>query len=417
MIRIAFICWDYYPYSGACTNLLSKILKAGFKDKTFEVHVITSKRSMKDSYEEYIDDIHIHRVLSAECITANTIKTEFSHYPFESLSLIWQKALRKRKQSIDYKKSFIDFSIVRSIYNRLLGFKDVFNVVIPIAGYYETVAAALMYKEVISCRLITYQVDPCSTNHAYDYVTYNQRATFEEQLIEQTDKIITTPLIFDDLKNTVFKSYTNKIILMEFPNIVIDNERRYPIKKGSRKIQCIYTGRIYKNARNPKFAINIFSKLTDDVEFKLVGVDSNSIEQYMNSDSIGNNIKFVGVVSYDKTREYVEQADYLVNIGNIMLNQVPSKLFEYISTGKPIINLCVHRNCPSLEYLKKYPYVLNLFEEDSLDQQAEQLRDFLQKNIGKTVSLDYVKHAYRECTAQYCAELMKKTVFSILKET
>ena len=98
-----------------------------------------------------------------------------------------------------------------------------------------------------------------------------------------------------------------------------------------------------------------------------------------------------------------------MNIGNKVLNQVPSKLFTYIATGKPIINLCTSRNCPTIPYLDKYPLSLNVFEDDILEAR-KQVESFIANSVGKRVAAEEIAHDFYECSAEYCANVMNSQI-------
>ena len=51
-----------------------------------------------------------------------------------------------------------------------------------------------------------------------------------------------------------------------------------------------------------------------------------------------------------------------VNMGNTVNNQMPSKVVEYISTGKPILNLSVNEKCSTLGLMKRYVNGFQVFE-------------------------------------------------------
>ena len=53
----------------------------------------------------------------------------------------------------------------------------------------------------------------------------------------------------------------------------------------------------------------------------------------------------------ETARTMQAQADVLLNLGNAVDNQLPSKLFDYFAAGKPVLHLCVIENDPALPYL------------------------------------------------------------------
>ena len=57
-------------------------------------------------------------------------------------------------------------------------------------------------------------------------------------------------------------------------------------------------------------------------------------------------------------------------------NQIPSKVLEYINTGKPVINIYKAEACPTLDLLMEYN-ALHINEKDALSQSSERLREYL----------------------------------------
>jgi len=67
-----------------------------------------------------------------------------------------------------------------------------------------------------------------------------------------------------------------------------------------------------------------------------------------------------GKVSREMAVRAMQSADILVNIGNTNPFQEPSKIIEYASTGKPIINITSISEDSSALALEKYPAVINV---------------------------------------------------------
>lgn len=72
--------------------------------------------------------------------------------------------------------------------------------------------------------------------------------------------------------------------------------------------------------------------------------------------------------------------DFLVNIGNQSTCQLPSKVVEYVWSGKPIINIARVENDSSSEFLKQYPALLDMLivGSEPTPAQVERLAGFLQ---------------------------------------
>ena len=79
---------------------------------------------------------------------------------------------------------------------------------------------------------------------------------------------------------------------------------------------------------------------------------------------LGSRLVTPGAVPTTEGRRLQNEADVLVNLGNRMANQMPSKVYEYLGSGKPILHLAANREDPVLPLLARYPLALVRFDAD-----------------------------------------------------
>ena len=73
----------------------------------------------------------------------------------------------------------------------------------------------------------------------------------------------------------------------------------------------------------------------------------------------------------------------------------PSKIFEYMSYGKPIISTAPISNEPCMKYLKTYPLSLVVDENNnSLDCNVEIVESFILNNCCKHCDSENLKEIY-----------------------
>ena len=114
--------------------------------------------------------------------------------------------------------------------------------------------------------------------------------------------------------------------------------------------------------------------------------------------------------------EAYDRTDVLINIGNSVLNQMPSKIFEYINCGKPIINIYKSPECPTLKYLTKYPLALNIPEENiktDLAQKAEEVKTFIKANKTNRVSAEEIQRTFKANTFESFAASIAKWITGV----
>ena len=82
------------------------------------------------------------------------------------------------------------------------------------------------------------------------------------------------------------------------------------------------------------------------------------------------------------------EADVLINIGNTTTFQLPSKLIEYASMSKPILNISSVNGDSSTKFLSSYPLAKNIYIEDLItDDLIKETADYL--NNVSIMDLNY----------------------------
>lgn len=187
----------------------------------------------------------------------------------------------------------------------------------------------------------------------HNIIINKRKATYN--LFVKADRIFLTSHIYNIYKEK-YKIFNSKMIEVDLPLL---NPK---IQKTSNKnYRFIYTGTFYSDIRNPEKMLNIFQKLYDSYEFELYllynGDCNDIIEEYSKNNSW---IKDIGYVQKEKCQQYLNKSDILINLGNNNNSQTPSKIFDYINSGKKIINFYNTENDSSLDYLKRYANSLNI---------------------------------------------------------
>ena len=99
--------------------------------------------------------------------------------------------------------------------------------------------------------------------------------------------------------------------------------------------------------------------------------------------------------------------DILLNVGNACTNQMPSKMLELLSTGRPILNFYYNKDS-QYEMIEKYPLGLNVGIDDA--NVVEKVGDFCNKMKGKQISYDEVKSLYPECVIDEQLNILEKII-------
>lgn len=125
-----------------------------------------------------------------------------------------------------------------------------------------------------------------------------------------------------------------------------------------------YFGRFYRVLRSPAPLLALLAGLAErrgDVTLDIYG-DLNDCADLFDAapPALNGRIRLHGLVDAASAAAAMAKAGVLVNIGNTTAFQLPSKIFEYAATGRPILNLAQIRDDSSAAFLRDYPAALTL---------------------------------------------------------
>ncbi len=403
MKKILFVTTNNYPYSGTCSNILSNIINEGNLIKSFEnISVLACKKTINDDDIESVNAVTVYRVLSWSLVQRNELKECLQSKkicPFIS-GFIWKLLLFFYKKIL--KNDFYDFVSVYAFYKSLKKYHaEKFDAIISISGRYGASIAVEKFAKKHNIEFILYQVDPAATNKVYNKKTQQQRLITELSLYSSASKIFTTPIIYQEHSLDVFSRYLSKMISLEFPVV---KPTSYSYQKNN-PLRAIYCGSFYGNIRNPDYTIALFKDLVlkGIVSLEFVGNIDDSLKKYASILPI----KCWGNKTIQECQNFIQQADILINVGNVIDNQIPSKIFEYISTGKPIVNVCKVKKCPTLPYLSRYTSAFNCFEDYALlNKQKNDLKKFV-NSLPSIIGEEEILEKFGDCTPRSVAQIIR----------
>ena len=266
----------------------------------------------------------------------------------------------------------------------------------------------MIESKITDSKKIIYQTDPYGM---HQLCSEEQRSVQEKQELENFERvkhIFTTTLLEKEYrKHEKYSAFSEKITGAEFPNIRPPHTaKKSPVQFAREDTNIVFCGMLDDSYRSPEGFFSAFSPLFESmpyVKFHFWGnITSRSI--YTFAEKYPDNIFIHQPVDSETAAAIQNDADFLLNIGNSVSNQVPSKIFDYFSLGKPIINIQKIENCPARDYFDRYPLVCN-FEEYAPD--ITELSEFIRHAKGRTVSFDKVRQIYHTATTEYVAGLLK----------
>ena len=135
-----------------------------------------------------------------------------------------------------------------------------------------------------------------------------------------------------------------------------------------------YFGVFTKGVRSPKNFMNFF-KETENIEFHWY-VNDDSKNEIASHNKELNSI-FHSIVEREEALKLMAGSFHcLVSIGNLNTTQIPSKVIEYISTGKPVIHFCEVENDPVKNIANEFQNLFIISETSNKENLLNQLNSF-----------------------------------------
>lgn len=386
MENLLFIVSGYYPDSRSGAQVIKHLAEE--LKQTYNIYVYTLDNSIEqyECYEQ--DDIAVIRNCTRD---KNKVKRLIGRLDSIFRGIVYCNMLYIYKEATIVKELIEDKKITQ---------------VISVCSPIESHVVAFFAKKNCNFEWSALYLDPFFSNQQLKKSLLNKRKKMEYSILKKADKILAYNLIFNDFKNQ--NIYSSKLYEIYFPGIL--KHDTFSFKKefilNNKKINCLFMGTLYADIRSPEYFFQMCQKIDDDqIQFYFIGSKIGFKEEYFKNweHRLKNRLYF-----YDRVEEEIiyfiaNQANILINIGNLVSNQIPGKIFDYISLGKPIVNIYKLHNCPSLEYLENYPYKINIFEGDRISINSVSMKNFIKQNYCEKVEFDQVYETYKAYTPQEVA--------------
>jgi len=134
------------------------------------------------------------------------------------------------------------------------------------------------------------------------------------------------------------------------------------------RLRLVYVGTLYRTIRNPVPLLVLFERMRNtsigdrlDLHFYGDVHDCGAcFDEYR--ERLGSTLHVHGIVSHQAALSAMHDADVLVNLGNDTPYQLPSKVVEYLATGRPVLNIARRADDSSAAFFGQYENALCLFD-------------------------------------------------------
>ena len=402
MKRMLLVTGEFAPYLSADVNCMKKIIE-GLLRADYQIDVLTF------SYDPDLPecaDVDGCRVYRAQVTEYRKIE-QFLHS---------DKAIVRRLpaavKSICMKLLFSCVDRIKTRRLRKLFFKraqGTYDVMLSVSYPLDGHKVACRIARRTGLAWVMYNLDPYVYNAAYSTKTARLRKRNVRKWCKYAAACITTEGIREENLRHGYDPYRHlRQLQLPLPNLTMgDVVCTEPEKKDDPRIVLRYTGTFYEDIRRPDELLRFLEKLDPD---RFVAEFYGHSCAYLRAhfSALPACVRICGAVSIEECRRLTETADVLVSVGNVCLNQIPSKVFEYISTGKPILNFYNTPDDPTLRYLERYPRILSAHSADEIGE--DDLEDVYRDS--PRVTSEQLREIYADClketVIQKFAEFIEK---------
>jgi glycosyltransferase involved in cell wall biosynthesis len=415
-MKLLFITYDFYPGFGANSLIISTLAQFLVK-KGHEVHALPVKFTPDAGEEESWNNIRIHRI--TQSFDRKQVLKYMRGLKFRKALRLLLAIFKDRFNRREYLKSYWSYFSGRQLSGILkqYGIDLVINVCYP----FEACLPVMNYiaREGKRFRWIIYMQDPFAANYYYlNRYPVQELASLQARVFHAADKIIVTKAIWNELEADGDQVSLGKAKILNFPMVKsLDRAASEDgISFSSRYINCVYVGRFNEDTRNPRRLFALFELFRrEHIRLHIIGEVRERWMKYLSEAS--DNIFFYGERTKETAVNAELEANILINLGNSVSNQLPSKLLEYISTGKPIINIYKTEDCPTLEYMARYPLGLNIAEYGLDYETISTFRQFCLHFRNRSVNSRYIVRQYQDCTVEYVSNEFLKLCSELVPDT
>ena len=410
--KILFLTASYPDARGSATMLCThRVMEYVAGSGRYEVHALAMRRD-SESMQETAGKIMVHRFRPSLWTRVRNRLSDTKSYPrIARMMEVLQKAV-----TIPSYPNVLPVTGRRYFRKaaRLHG-RERFDIVISEYHGIETLLAGCRLKKAFpGLKHIALLWDPVMGQIATGYLP----GSFTSRRIERLERLTaacSTALVSTRSMRQYYMEHGDIAadirVYLDIPGVRPPGEENGTVWLSLLKEGCInivFSGLLSVQQRNPLPVIRLLGKCKCAGRINLVFFSTGAKEAIENeAGSFPGSIVHHDYIPIDELHTVYRHADYLLNVSHINANMVPSKIFEYMSFGKPVISTYVTPGDSAARYLGRYPEALCIDLGKPDGDNVEDLEHFLSKPHAP-VPFELVREEFKENTSAPFLALIDK---------
>ena len=416
--EILVCLYAYFPFANANTNVMLPLIKRFTKD--YIVNILTLNNENKAAEFEAVDGINIYRFKQQNVIVRGV----------QSLSTINHKKKRNLiKRTIVkivkpialqlMKLGVFDSSELRMLEDLMSKKKFAFILSTCESFYSHLNVLNFSKRHILETPWVAYYMDPFAY-YIGNLKNNDYLVNMELEVYEKSSIVMVTEEIYEENRTNKLSKYLNKTYPVKYGNFKLNNSclTRPIFIEG--KINIVYVGSLIDSRiRSPEYLYNLMNRLDNRYIFHMICSYFSRENDLMRDRLLTATEKVIWYyrLPLEECMGIMNHADILLNIGNKSINQTPSKVFDYIGTGRPIINLYSIEGDTSMKYLDNYPNKINIFEDvDLIGDNVRKINAFVSEHLGYRVEEEHLLELYKEYLSERVVENTYQEIVNNLNE-
>ena len=182
------------------------------------------------------------------------------------------------------------------------------------------------------------------------------------------------------------------------PKVLDSSPQPEPFSLPADRINIVFAGALVSSVRRPKEFLAWMDRVACEwnkqgqpkLLFHLIG-SAGDFDSLVRDAGISHaDVRYHGLLPQEQALAALRRAHCVLNCGNTTDYQLPSKVYEYMATGKPILNVVFNPRDPAIDALNEYPQAIHCHagEEPTVE-----LLEFLRGSISQTSTPDSGMHS------------------------